>query len=414
MRRSFQLSLVLLVLTACVGQSPPTRTPLPDAATIILEPEECQFLVGDGQGVRIEEIIAESGADGVLEVGDLLVSVNDEAVASATDLRQVLAEQNVGETITVTVEREGTELDESIDLGPNPDAPDRPLLGVMITTAFTELAPADVAESPINEGNFARAVSIAGELYAFDPLGAEWTSLGAATPTENWIAAGGRILFLQDRDQEGSALIDSANEEQLLFEIGDWNGSNLLGTLGDKVIVSVTRPVEGNDEQVEVAVMLVDFAARNAEWIWQVTADSGIPLASYPSPSDTQILVVGENPESGEIHHTLLSAEGTRTGSVEVPTGFIGLGWFDEQRILAGGAAQGLQIVDLGGADPMELEVPAVVTSLRRVWPVGDGEHVLGESGNALVRFTTDPAAEVRTLVDNCVVDLLGDPGWSA
>ena len=414
MRRSLRLSLVLVVLTACVGQSPPERTPLPDAATIIPEPEECQLLVGEGQGVRIEEIIAESGADGVLEVGDLLVSVNDQAVASATDLRQILAEQDVGETITVTVEREGTELDESIDLGPNPDAPDRPLLGVMITTAFTELAPVDLEESTLTGGNFARPVSIAGELYAFDPLEVEWTSLGATTPTENWIVTGDRVLFLQDRDQPGSALIDSANEEQLVFEIGDWNGSNLLGTLDDRVIVSVTRPVEGSDEQVEVAVMLVDFGARNAEWIWQVTADSGIPLASYPSPSGAQILLVGENPESGEIHHTLLSAEGARTGSAAVPAGFVGLGWFDEQRILVGGDAQGLHIVDLGGADPVVLEVPPVLTALRRVWPVGDGEHVLGESGNALVRFSTDPDAEVRTLLDNCVINQIGDLGWSA
>ncbi|MDQ3501317.1 MAG: hypothetical protein M3488_10180, partial [Actinomycetota bacterium] len=93
---------------------------------------------------------------------------------------------------------------------------------------------------------------------------------------------------------------------------------------------------------------------------------------------------------------------------------YVALGWFDEDRILVGGEGQGLQIVDLGGADPVAVELPAVLTSLRRVWPVGDGTHVLGESGNALVRFSTDPVAEVRTLADNCQIDSLGDLGWSA
>ena len=407
-------SLVFLLLAACIGQTSPDRTPLPDAASIIPEPEECQFLIGAGQGVLIEDIVAESGADGVLQIGDVLVSVNDQAVASAGELRQLLTDHEVGETITVTVEREGSPVEETVDLGSNPDAPERPQLGVMVTTAFTEVAPVDLDAAPLDSGDFARSVSIGGRLYAFDPVTAEWTGLELETPTENWVAAGGRVLYLEGRDEGGSALIDSVNEEQLVFEVGDWNGSNLLGSFGNKVIVAVTRPVVNNDEQVEVAVMLVDFAARNAEWIWQVTADSGIPIASYPSPTGSQILLIGEEPETGVLYHSLLSAEGTRTGSVEVPAGYVALGWFDEDRILVGGEGQGLQIVDLGGADPVAVELPAVLTSLRRVWPVGDGTHVLGESGNALVRFSTDPVAEVRTLADNCQIDSLGDLGWSA
>jgi hypothetical protein len=81
---------------------------------------------------------------------------------------------------------------------------------------------------------------------------------------------------------------------------------------------------------------------------------------------------------------------------------------------LVGADAQGLQLVDLGGADPVPIEVPLVISSLQRVWPVGDGTHLLGETGNSLVRFALDPEAEVRTLASSCQVDLLGDPGWSS
>jgi hypothetical protein len=404
----------MLALTSCAGQSPPPRTPLPEAASVVPEPQECHFLVGPGQGVRVEDIIADSGADGVLEIGDVLTAVNNQVVASVADLRAILAEHEVGQTIAVTVERGGEPVDQSIDLGPNPDDPTRPLLGVMISTAFDDVLPEDLGSEPILTGGFARAVSVAGRLYAFDPISAEWTSLEAETPADNWIAANGRVLYLQGRDEPGSALIDPINEEQLVFEIGEWNGSNLLGTLGDKVIVSVTRPVPNVADRVEVGVMMVDFVERNANWIWQVTADSGVPVASFPSPTGSQILLLGEDPESGTLFHSLISAEGTRTGSVEVPDGFLGLGWFDERRILVGADAQGLQLVDLGGADPVPVEVPSVISSLQRVWPVGDGTHLLGETGNSLVRFALDPEAEVRTLASSCQVDLLGDPGWSS
>jgi hypothetical protein len=164
---------------------------------------------------------------------------------------------------------------------------------------------------------------------------------------------------------------------------------------------------------VEFAVMMVDFAERNAEWIWQVTSDSGVPRATFPSPTGSQILVVGDDPATGELYHSLVSASGTRTGSVEVPSGFVALGWFDEQRILVGADAQGLQLVDLGGADPIPVEVPTVISTLRRAWPVGDGSSILGDTGNSLVRFVADPDSEVRILASGCQVDLLGDPGWS-
>ena len=414
MRRLLAIFLATLGLTACGSQVPPERTPLPDAASLIPEPEECQFQIGPGQGVRIETIIADTGADGVLQVGDLLVSVNDQAITSANELRQVLADEEVGSTINVTVEREGDAVDEVIDLGPNPDDPARPMMGVTITTAFLEVAPADLEQVTINRGDFARPISVGGQLFAFDPLNAEWTSLAEETPADNWVASSGRVLYLEGPDQPGSALLDVANDEQLVFEIGDWNGSTILGTLGRKVVMAVTRPVPGNAQQLEIAVMLVDFDARNADWIWQVTADSGIPLASFPSPGGAQILLVGEDSTNGEYRHVLLSAEGARTGSVEVPEGYIALGWFDDQSLLVGRETEGLQIVDLGGADPVALELPAAISTLSRVWPVGDGSHVLGETGNALVRFSTDLEAEVRTLADNCQVDQLGDPGWSA
>jgi len=413
-RRSIVLLVALAALTACVSQSAPDRTPLPNAAEVVAEPAQCQLLVGEGQGVRIEDVIADTGADGVLQVGDIVVSVDGQAVASATDLRRILGEQEVGSTITVTVEREGSAHDESINLGPNPEAPERPMLGVMISTAFSEVAPGDVTEGALAGSPLSRSASIGGRLFAFDPLSAQWISLNADTPVDNWIASDGRVLTLANPDQPGSSLIDVVNQEELTFEIGDWNGSNLLGTLGAKSVVSVTRPVDGEENLVEIAVMLVDFAGRNADWIWPVTGQSGIPLASFPAPDASQLVLVGEDQESGEFRHVLLSAEGALTAPVSVPTGFLALGWFDDEQLLVGGDGLGLQVVDLGGGSPTPFTVPTSISTLRRVWPVGDGTHILGHTANSLVRFSGDPDAEVRTLADNCQVEVVGDLGWSA
>ena len=80
---------MVMVLAAC-GQSPPPRGTLPDAATVIPEPQACAVLVGESLGVAVEDVIANTGADGVLQSGDLLVSVDGEAVTSATVLREIV------------------------------------------------------------------------------------------------------------------------------------------------------------------------------------------------------------------------------------------------------------------------------------------------------------------------------------
>jgi hypothetical protein len=45
---------------------------------------------------------------------------------------------------------------------------------------------------------------------------------------------------------------------------------------------------------------------------------------------------------------------------------------------------------------------------------VGDGTHLLAESGSSLIRFDRDAVEEIRTLADNCQIELLGDPGFGS
>ncbi|MGH9892708.1 MAG: PDZ domain-containing protein, partial [bacterium] len=230
MRRFVPISLAL-VLAAC-GQTPPPRETLPDAATVVPEPQACAVLVGESQGVAIEDVLADTGADGALQSGDLLVSVDGEAVTSATVLREILATRSVGDSVLIVVRRDGDEMTEEIVLGANPDAPERPMLGVLVTTAFERIPPAELGSEPALEGDFSRATSIAGQMYAFDPVEGSWVSLDFATPAQTWAVIGDRILTLENPNTPESALVDHVNGEELLFEVADWNGSQILGTMG--------------------------------------------------------------------------------------------------------------------------------------------------------------------------------------
>ena len=410
MRRLLPLFLLVLVL-AC-GQTPPPRGTLPDAAAVVPEPVACAFLIGDALGVAVDDVIDGTGSEGVLEQGDLMLTVDGDAVPDASTLREILSTRTVGDTVTVVVSRSGEEISEEIVLVSNPEAPERPLLGVLVSTSYERQSPTDVEAGTLS-GDFSRAASVGGTMYAIDPLSGEWVSLGVETPGDTWVAIDGRVLTLSNPGEEGSALVDQAGGAQLVFEVAGWNGARLLGTLGNRVLATVTRPVEDNPELVEVAVMLVDFEDRASVWIWPSTSDLGLPVATFPSPDGTQILVVGQEQETTEFRHAIISAEGQLiTPSLSSPAGAIGLGWFDGSTLMVGSEAGGLALVDVATDVSTPLEVPAALGSIRRAWPVGDGDHLLAESASALVRFSTNAGEEIRTLADNCQVELLGDPGF--
>jgi hypothetical protein len=409
------LSISLVLILAGCGQAPPPRETLPEAEIVVPEPQTCVVLIGESLGVAIEDVIVDSAADGVLLSGDVLVSVDGEEVTSASVLREILATRAVGDSVSIVVRRDGDEMSQEVVLGANPDAPDRPMLGVLVTTAFERIPPTELGTGTELDSDFARATSIAGQMYAFDPIAGSWTSLDFATPAQTWAVIGDRILTLENPNTADSALVDHVNGEELLFEVAGWNGSQILGTLDDGIVTAVTRPVEGEADLVQVAVMLVDFIGRTAVWIWPASPELGLPVASFPSPDKSRLLIVGQDQETSEFRHTVLLA----TGQVQVegltsPAGAIALGWYDDESILVGSDLGGLALVDIESDESTVVELPAAIGTIRRAWPVGDGTHLLAETGASLVRFERDGGEEIRTLADNCQLELLGDPGFAA
>ncbi len=73
-------------------------------------------------GVYVSDITIQSTKDAGLQVGDRILSVDEVAVSIATDVTDYLADKNVGDTVQVTVAREGRMLTLTIPLVANTTA----------------------------------------------------------------------------------------------------------------------------------------------------------------------------------------------------------------------------------------------------------------------------------------------------
>ena len=84
------------------------------------------------QDVIINEIVVGLPADGVLELGDSIRSVNGEEVTRATDVTDALAGLAPGEDVTIAVIRDGTDQEFTITLAARDDDPDAPIVGIVV------------------------------------------------------------------------------------------------------------------------------------------------------------------------------------------------------------------------------------------------------------------------------------------
>jgi hypothetical protein len=416
MRRGL-LSLILIgLLAACSGQTPPARDSLPDVGVVVPVALPCGFLLGEGLGVSIEDVISGGASEGKLEAGDLLVGLNGAEVMNAEQLRTALSDKAVGEEIAIEVIRSGEPMSVAVVLGANPDDPERPLLGVMIETSFERIE-ATTLEDEIEGGALVRVVGMGNGMYVLNPETAEWGALDAEVPGAPWTAAAGGVFTITDPDTDDAALLDAISGDRILFDVADWQGSRALGSLGDKVLVSAARLAPGEDELFQISVLLINVQSRNATWIWVVDdPDIGVPVASFPSPDGTRVLLAGQGQEDQVIRYLILSSEANviaRPDQLADAEGTIAVGWFDDEQVLLRDSQGALHLLDASTGIATPATIPAVVGTISRAWAVGDGRTVLADTGSSLIRFEVGGSQEVRTLADRCQIDQLSDIGWS-
>ncbi len=86
------------------------------------EPEAKPFIgvvisqLSDG-AVKVVKILKDGPSDGVLEAGDIITSVDGEVIDGAEGLTDAIAETGAGETLTLTITRDGSEMDVVVTVG---------------------------------------------------------------------------------------------------------------------------------------------------------------------------------------------------------------------------------------------------------------------------------------------------------
>jgi PDZ domain-containing protein len=97
-----------------------------------------------GDGSEVVLVQPGSPAEGVLEVGDVIVEAEGEQVESIDDLRRALADVEPGQEVELTVQRGEERVDVTSGTQASPDDPDRAVMGVQVQDALDFEFPLDI------------------------------------------------------------------------------------------------------------------------------------------------------------------------------------------------------------------------------------------------------------------------------
>ncbi len=84
--------------------------------------------------LNVVQVLSDSDAFGILEDGDILLAVDGAELDGFTDLSEAIAGREVGDELTVTVERDGDELDLEFSLVD--DGEGNPMMGILVDPEF--------------------------------------------------------------------------------------------------------------------------------------------------------------------------------------------------------------------------------------------------------------------------------------
>jgi len=89
-----------------------------------------------GQGATVQAVLDSSPAAGILRPGDAIVAVDAQPTSTAIDVVAAVRAHRVGETVSLTLAREGQDQTVVVGTRDAPDEPGRPAIGVIIATRF--------------------------------------------------------------------------------------------------------------------------------------------------------------------------------------------------------------------------------------------------------------------------------------
>lgn len=429
------LMVTALLAGACGGPAarqtdiPRLEGTLPRTTTsVAAAPATCRLAVGTGLGAQVVRLTDGSPAAGLLEPGDIVVGFDGRPVTTAADLITAVRASDIGAVRAVAVVRDAEELSYDVEVRESTITPGRPVIGVEVTTHVDlvdiEAAAATGAAAPT--GISARLVQFqdGGRVFVLDPLAGEWAQLLPAAPPPPWISTGDTLLTLVDND-DGTLLVDVLDGTEVVVDTRRWGVRWLLGAIGGNVLAVADRG-RGPDNDLsslEGALLAVDPTSGDIVWEWLPgTRDEAplVPLIAFVAP-DAERVVVGLGAaavDTEDFSYVVLDADGRPetqwpppTDGI-VPEGGHVLGWYDGTDLLFITDRQtGLFRFTPGDEAFDELTLP-VNASPTRIWPLGDGRHVILQTDTEMMLVAGDGSPFARRLTEGCVADSILGRGW--
>jgi len=99
--------------------------------------------------VLVTGVSADGPAAGTLEAGDLILSVNGHPVATNVEVGELISPLPVGSEVTLVIKRDGEEREVRLQTAPNPEEPERSMIGIFLDTHYESDFTVDIALSDI-------------------------------------------------------------------------------------------------------------------------------------------------------------------------------------------------------------------------------------------------------------------------
>jgi PDZ domain-containing protein len=94
--------------------------------------------------VRIEAVLANSPARGILEQGDIILAVDDRRVATADEAVKVISQRTPGAEALLTISRQGKVNTFQVGTGPHPEDRARAAVGILVSSSLSYDLPLNI------------------------------------------------------------------------------------------------------------------------------------------------------------------------------------------------------------------------------------------------------------------------------
>src|SRR5262245_26421042 len=194
-------------------------------------------------GAQVTLVVPGAPADGVLQVGDVIVGVNGKSVTSADELRDAVAGLTPGDEVELAVKRGDKPVTLTVGTRAAPDEPGRAVMGVEIEDADDFQFPLDIKIDAGNIGGPSAGLAFA--LDIVDELGNGDLDRGRTIVTTGALALDGTVLPIGGVKQKA---IGAREAGAVIFLVPDANYEEARAAVDDLRIV----PVSTFDEALSV------------------------------------------------------------------------------------------------------------------------------------------------------------------